>query len=119
MPTEHDIIPLLEQFLEQELEPRLRSQVESGEIATQADFDEALLPVAAVLGTIEEWMTDLKSGLGYEAMPPTAPQDPLASFADDAQREAWIAEVCEQLEITPEQLAELDLDAVFRSIRQR
>jgi hypothetical protein len=118
MPPEQQLIQLLEQFLEQELEPRIRSQVQSGEIETRADFDDALLPAAALLGTIEEWTTDLKTSLGYGAMPTTATSDTATGFANDAQREAWIAEVCEQLEVTREQLAEMDPDTVFRSIHQ-
>ncbi len=50
MPSEEQVRELLEQFLEQVLEPRIRSLVESGEIEAQADFDDALLPAAALQG---------------------------------------------------------------------
>ncbi len=118
MPPEQQIVQLLEQFLERELEPRIRSLVESGEIGTRAYFEEALLPAAALVGTIEEWTTDLKASLGYEAMPLTATPDTASGFASDAQREAWIAEVCEQLEVTREQLGDINPDTVFRNIHQ-
>jgi hypothetical protein len=117
MPSESQLRELLEQFLDQVLEPRVRSLIESGEIETQADFDDALLPAAALRGTIDEWESDLKAALGYEAMP-SAPQETVSGFSSPEEREAWLAEVCSQLEVTREQLASMDLDAIFRKIRE-
>ena len=117
MPSENQIRELLEQFLEQVLEPRIRGLVESGEIESQAEFDDALLPVAALQGTIDEWAADLKTALGYTSMASTHRED-ADRFSSPAERDAWVAEVCEQLDVTREQLANMDLDAVFRRIRE-
>ena len=119
MPSQQQALETLERFLEQVLEPRIRSLLDSGEIATQADFDEALLPAAALQGAIDEWAADLKAALDYETLPATAAQDTTAGFASAAEREAWVAEVCEQLDVTRDQLADMDAEAVLRRIRGR
>ena len=117
MPSEQHVRELLEQFLEQVLEPRIRSLVESGEIESQADLDEALLPAEVLRGTIDEWESDLKTALGYESMP-LASEEAVGGFSSPAEREAWIADLCERLEVTRDQLARMDLDGIFRKLSE-
>lgn len=71
MCSEGEVRDLLEQFLERVLELRLRRHVEAGEIETQEDFDEALLPAALLRGVVDEWESEVKTELGYETMPTT------------------------------------------------
>ena len=117
MCSEGQLRDLLEQFLERTLEPRLRQQVEAGDIETQEDFEEALQPAVLLRGVIDEWESDVKSGLGYETMPPTCRDgkeyDPLTHEG----RERWILELSAQLGVTREQLSKMDLDEIFQRIR--
>lgn len=118
MCTEGQVRELLERFLERTLEPRLRQQIEAGDIETQEDFEEFLLPAALMRGVIDEWESDVKAELGYAAMPPTSREcqgdDPLTPEG----RERWLTELSTQLGITREQLSRMDVDEVFRRIRE-
>jgi hypothetical protein len=117
MSSECQLRDLLEEFLERTLEPRLRQQLEAGDIASQFDFDEALLPTALLRGVIDEWESDVKAELGYEALPVMCrggdEHDPLTPQG----RERWLTDLCTQLDVTREQLGKMDLDEIFRRIR--
>jgi hypothetical protein len=118
MDSEIELKDRLEQFLERSLEPRLRRHLEELEIATRGDFDELLLPASLLRGVIDEWEHDVKVELGYEALPlifcEEAARPPLAP--DD--RERWIAELSAQLGVAREQLGKMDLEEIFRRIRE-
>lgn len=117
MSAEDRLAQALEQYLEDILEPRLRRQLRAGDIATQEDFDDALLPVAALRGVLDEWEADIRAELGYDALPTSRDTGEEHDVLTPEGRERWIAELSEQLGVTREQLSQMDLDEVFRRIR--
>jgi hypothetical protein len=94
-----------------------RAIVEAGDVETQEDFEDALLPAALLRGVIDEWESDVKAELGYETMPPTCRDgkeyDPLTPEG----RERWLAGLGTQLGLTREQRSKMDLAEIFRRIR--
>jgi len=66
--TEHEIVGLLRGYLQETLEPQIRERVESGDIASQEELDDALV-TAMLRGLIEQWESELKEELGYNDMP--------------------------------------------------
>jgi hypothetical protein len=108
---------VLERFLERVLEPRLRQAVEAGEIATQADFDEALLAAALLRGVLDEWESDVKAELGYDALQPMCGNDGLCEPLTPEEHAKWLADVATELGVTPEQLSTMELSEIFRRIR--
>jgi len=66
--TEHEIVGLLKEYLEVNLEPEIRERVESGDIASQEELDDALLS-ATLRGLIEQWESVLREEVGYNDMP--------------------------------------------------
>ncbi len=117
MRSEIEIREQLEAFLEQVLEPRVRRLMELGEIKAKVDLDDALHPLETLRGVIDEWEFDLKAELGYESMSATSGENP-GEFSSPTERAAWLRQLCEQLEVTQEQLADMDLEDVLRRIRE-
>jgi hypothetical protein len=118
MDSEIELRDLLEQFLERSLEPRLRKQLEELETVTQADFDELLLPASLLRGVIDEWEHDVKVELGYDALPLTFCEDAAGLPLTPDDRERWVAELSAQLGVTRERLGKMDLEEIFRRIRE-
>ena len=94
--TEQEIAGLVKAYLEETLEPQIRETVESGDIASQKELDDALFSVV-LRRLIEQWENALKEELGYDYMPEV-------SKATESQLEQESAEEEERVaSMTPEE----------------
>ena len=88
--TEHEITGLLKEYLKETLEAQIREKVESGDIASQREFDASLVTVV-LRRLIEQWESDLKENLGYSDMPEARRVTERALEQEWAEQEGRIA----------------------------